>query len=80
MPSGPLTGKSKIILEYRVETEGARLIPRRFPDKSGSMTLYFQRAGDNWTRRFEAYRWYAISTTHEPRPGTTSVMAPLDGG
>lgn len=80
MPTGPLLGKSRIVLEYRVEAEDARLVPRRFPDRRGTMTLYFQRAGDGWTREFEAYRWYALSTTHEPVPGTKTVEARLDQG
>lgn len=78
MPTGPLTGKSRIVLEYRVETSDARLVPRHFPDKPGTMTLYFQRAGDDWSRDMHMYRWYAVATTHEPRPGTTSVEARLD--
>lgn len=71
MPTGPLTGKSRIIMEYRVETtDGARLVPRKFPDKHASMTLYLQRAGEGWTRAIPLHRWFAVATTHEPKPGT----------
>ncbi|HEX7887920.1 MAG TPA: hypothetical protein VF522_01060 [Ramlibacter sp.] len=80
MPTGSLSGKSRIVMEYRVETQDARLVPRWFPDKRGTMTLYFQRAGDDWSRDFEAYRWYAAAMTHEPQPGAAAIEARLDRG
>jgi hypothetical protein len=80
---GPLAGKSRIVLRYRLEIEpGAQLLAAS-DGKSGSMiTLYFQRAGDNWSgrRRFEAYRWYATFATQAPiRPGSNEMVAPLSG-
>jgi hypothetical protein len=45
------------------------------------ITLYFQRAGDNWSGRgrFETYRWYATFATQSPlAPGDHLMIAPLD--
>lgn len=80
---GPLLGKSRIVLRYRVEADpGVRLLAAS-DGKSGSMiTLYFQRAGDNWSGRgrFETYRWYATFATQAPiQPGSHVMVAPLDG-
>ena len=80
---GPLTGKSRIVLRYRLEmAPGVRLVAAS-DGKSGSMiTPYFQRGGDNWSGRgrFETYRWYATFATHTPiRPGSNVIVAPLDG-
>jgi len=83
IPHGPLTGKRRIVMRYRVEAApGVRIAPPSAPAGAGMLTLYFQRAGDNWSgrRRFEAYRWYATFATHTPiRPGTHVIAAPLDG-
>jgi hypothetical protein len=80
---GPLTGKRRIVLRYRLEmAPGVRLLAAS-DGKSGSMiTPYFQRSGDTWSGRgrFETYRWYATFATHAPiRPGTHEIVAPLDG-
>jgi hypothetical protein len=80
---GPLTGKRRIVMRYRVEADpGVRFVAAS-DGKSGSMiTLYFQRAGDNWSGRgrFESYRWYATFATQAPlTPGDHLMAAPLDG-
>lgn len=80
---GPLTGKNRIVMRYRVEADpGVRLLAAS-DGKSGSMiTLYFQRSGDTWSGRgrFEAYRWYATFATQAPlTPGDHLMIAPLDG-
>jgi hypothetical protein len=79
---GPLTGKSRIVLRYRLEMEpGARLLAASDGKSASMITLYFQRAGDNWSGRgrFEAYRWYATFATQTPiRPGSNEIVAPLD--
>jgi hypothetical protein len=80
---GPLTGKRRIVLRYRLEAEpGVRLLAAS-DGKSGSMiSLYFQRSGDNWSGRgrFETYRWYATFATQTPiQPGSHEMVAPLDG-
>lgn len=79
--TGSLLGKSKIVMRYRLDVApGARLVPRQSPQADPTLTLYFQRAGDNWTSRgpFEHFRWYA---THANRvvlaPGVHEVSLPL---
>ena len=80
---GPLAGKRRLVLRYRLEAApGVRLLAAS-DGKSGSMiTLYFQRSGDNWSGRgrFEAYRWYATFATQAPiEPGSHEMVASLDG-
>lgn len=80
---GPLTGKRRIVMRYRVETaRGASLLAASDGRSPSMITLYFQRAGDNWSGRgrFEAYRWYATFATQTPlTPGDHVMVAPLDG-
>lgn len=82
-PHGSLQGKSRIVMRYRVEAEpGVQIIPTTSPASPSIITLYFQRAGDNWTgrRRFETYRWYATFASHSPiKPGEYEMVAPLNG-
>lgn len=80
---GPLAGKRRIVMRYRVEMAPGVRILASSDGRSGSMiTLYFQRRGDNWSGRgrFETYRWYATFATHSPiAPGNHVMVAPLDG-
>lgn len=80
---GPLAGKSRIVLRYRVEAEpGVRLLAASDGKSAAMITLYFQRFGDNWSGRgrFETYRWYATFATRTPvLPGSYEIVAPLDG-
>jgi hypothetical protein len=80
---GSLAGKSRIVMRYRIEAApGVRIAPPSAPAGASMITLYFQRAGDNWSgrRRFETYRWYATFATQSPlRPGEHVMVAPLDG-
>lgn len=80
---GSLAGKSRIVMRYRIEAEpGARIVPTTAPQMPSIITLYFQRAGDNWSakRRFETYRWYATFASKSPiLPGEHEIVAPLDG-
>jgi hypothetical protein len=82
-PHGPLAGKRRIVLRYRIEAaRGARLLASSDGRSPGMITLYFQRRGDNWSGRgrFETYRWYATFATQTPRgPGNYAIVAPLDG-
>lgn len=82
-PHGSLAGKSRIVMRYRVEAApGVRIVPRTSPGSPSMITLYFQRAGDNWRARgpFEAYRWYATFATQSPiTPGEHVMVAPLSG-
>jgi hypothetical protein len=80
---GSLAGKSRIVLRYRVEAApGVRIVPATAPALPSIVTLYFQRAGDDWSGRgaFEAYRWYATFASQSPiAPGDHLLVAPLDG-
>jgi hypothetical protein len=81
-PSGSLTGKTKVTLTGRWEmADGAKLVPRRFPDAPSLMTLYFQRNGDDWSAQGdkEAYRWYAsFGTVQNVKPGEFVMTARFD--
>lgn len=80
---GPLTGKSRIVMRYRIEAApGVRILPRTAPQLQSMLTVYFQRAGDNWSAAgpFETYRWFASFASHMPvTPGEHQIVAPLNG-
>jgi hypothetical protein len=80
---GPLAGKRRIVMRYRLEAApGVRLLAASDGRSESMITLYFQRAADNWSGRgrFEAYRWYATFATQTPvTPGDHLMVAPLDG-
>ncbi|HWT12704.1 MAG TPA: hypothetical protein VN231_08135 [Allosphingosinicella sp.] len=80
---GPLAGKRRIVMRYRIEADpGVRIAPATSPASPSIITLYFQRSGDDWSARgrFEAYRWYAAFASHMPiEPGEHELSAPLDG-
>lgn len=78
--SGPLTGKRKLVMTYRIE--GSPLQPTSDPKAQTILTLHFQRRGDNGTAQgpYEAYRWYAKFASVIPiLNGEHTVEAPLDG-
>jgi hypothetical protein len=76
-------GKSRIVMRYRIEADpGVWILPRNHPNSPSIITLYFQRAGDNWSGRgrYESYRWYATFASQTPiSPGVHKIVAPLDG-
>ena len=80
---GPLTGKRRMVMRYRVEaSRGASLVAASDGRSPALVTLYFQRSGDNWSGRgrFETYRWYATFATRPlAASGDHVVVAPLDG-
>lgn len=80
---GPLTGKKKIVMRYRVDAApGVRFVPRERPDLPATITMFFQRPGDTWTAkgRYETYRWYApAETVTDIRPGEHELTVSLDG-
>jgi hypothetical protein len=80
---GPLVGKRRIVMRYRVEAApGTRILAASDGRSPSMITLYFQRRGDNWSGRgrFETYRWYATFATRTPlTPGNHVMVAPLDG-
>ncbi|PSJ38517.1 hypothetical protein [Allosphingosinicella deserti] len=80
---GSLAGKTRIVMRYRVElAPGVKIIPSTEPKGPAILTLYFQRAGDNWGGRgkFETYRWFATFASHMPiEAGDHEMVAPLNG-
>jgi len=79
---GSLTGKTRILLRYRIEAEpGVQFFPTNYPGSPSILSLYFQRRGDNWsgTGRFEAYRWWSTFRTHTPlTPGEHELLVGLE--
>ncbi len=82
VPTDPLSPDSTVTLRLRIEADQAtRLVPVKFPDAKGLITLYFQRGGDIWTGEgeFAWYRWYAgFGTVTDPRSGDLVMTARLD--
>jgi hypothetical protein len=80
---GPLAGKRRIVMRYRIEAaRGVRILAASDGRSPSMITLFFQRRGDNWSGRgrFETYRWYATFATQTPlTPGDHVMVAPLDG-
>lgn len=77
---GPLTGKSRIVMQYRVEAaEGVDIQPKCCPALPALITVYFQQAGDDW--RTDGKRWWATFRTNqlEPPYGPAEIVAPLQG-
>ena len=82
VPTGALSPNATITLRLRIEADPAtRLVPVKFPDAKGLITLYFQRGGDMWSGEGEYrwYRWYAgFGTVTDPRTGELTMTARLD--
>ena len=82
VPTGALLPTQTITLRLRIEADPAtRLVPVKFPDAKGLITLYFQRGGDMWSGEGEYrwYRWYAgFGTVTDPRTGELTMTARLD--
>lgn len=81
---GSLSGKTRIILRYRLEMDpGVQLVPtKEQPGTPSILTMYFQRRGDNWSGSgtFEAYRWWATFASVLPiTAGEHELSVPLDG-
>ena len=75
---GSLTGKTRIVMRYRVElAPGVHIEPVTAPGSPSIITLYFQRAGDDWSGadEFETYRWYATFASQSPITPGEHVMA-----
>jgi hypothetical protein len=69
---GSVLGKSRIVVRYRVDaSKGVRFVPQETPGVPGTVSLYLQRRGDNWSgrRHYEFFRWFAP-------PPTVRVLAP----
>ena len=66
MPTGPLTGKTKVTLVCKLEmADGVKLCPVKSPDAPSLLTPYFQRKGDDWSGvgKHETDRWFASFVT-----------------
>lgn len=73
---GPLTGKTRITIRYRVE--GTRIVSSEQPDGNGTLALFFQRRGDDWSGQeaYQHYRWYSLRYL-ELTPGEHEIVADL---
>lgn len=84
MPTGSLAGKHKITMTYRIEmAPGAQIVPLSDPKAQPMLTLYIQRAGDNWSDAgpYETYRWYASKNRRIGlQPGAGVLEATFDSG
>lgn len=79
---GPLSPRSRIVVRYRVDARpGTRFVPQESPALAGTVSLYFQRRGDNWSAkgRYEHFRWYAPNATvRQISPGEHEITVALD--
>lgn len=80
IPTRPLAGARAITLRYRIDAApGTRFVPQELPNEPATLSLYFQRAGDGWTKRQPDWRWYSPTNRTMPlRPGTHTVRIGLD--
>ena len=81
---GSLAGKRRIVMRYRIEAaRGVRFVPRQQPQEPATISLYFQRRGDNWSGRgrYGGYRWYApVESIRRIALGEHEMVVDLDGG
>lgn len=79
--SGPLINASKIVMRYRVSAaRSVRFEPQETPGQQGTVSLYFQRRGDNWSakRKYEFYRWYVPEhAVRKLAPGEYEIVVSL---
>lgn len=74
---GSLRGMSQIYLRWRVEkAEGARILATDSDDAGGTVSLYFQRKGDNWTGKKgkQFYRWWSANVDLSTAPSGALVV------
>ena len=79
---GPLAGAREITVRYRIDAaRGTRFVPAETPDQTATVSLYFQRRGDNWSARgrYGSYRWYVPDSAVVPLgPGVHTMTVRLD--
>jgi hypothetical protein len=79
---GPLSGASRIVVRYRVDAPaGTRFVPQEQPNLPGTVSLFLQRRGDNWSARgaYNYFRWYAPAhSVREITPGVHEISVRLD--
>jgi hypothetical protein len=82
VPTGPLTGKTRVTLTGRIEmAPGVDLVPVKDPAAPALLTLFLQRVGDDWSAKgaMEAYRWWAsFGTMGGLRAGEFTMSARFD--
>jgi hypothetical protein len=78
---GSLDRASRIVVRYRVDAApGTRFVPQESPELPGTVSLFLQRGGDNWSARgaYDLFRWYAPGETVQPlAPGTHEMTVSL---
>lgn len=60
--TGPLDEARGLRLRYRIDARpGTRFVPQEYPDRTAILSLYIQRAGDDWLARggTQFHRWYS---------------------
>lgn len=79
---GDLTAAERIVVRYRVNARrDAQFIPQEHPHLPGTVSVVFQRMGDNWSAkgRHNFYRWYAPNhTVQQIAPGLHEMVVELD--
>ena len=79
--SGPLINAAKIIMRYRISAaRGVRFEPQESSAYPATVSLYFQRRGDNWTakRKYQHYRWYVPEhAVRKLTPGEHEIVVNL---
>lgn len=79
--TGPLDRARSVTLRYRIDAApGTRFIARERTDRPATLSLYFQRRGDNWSaqRQYETFRWYVAADHMIPlTPGVHEVTVDL---
>jgi hypothetical protein len=79
---GPLAGATHITIRYRIDAaRGTAFIADEAPREPATVSLYIQRAGDDWSGRgrYESYRWYSPARAVVPLgPGERVVTVRLD--
>lgn len=80
VPVRSLEGARGITMTYRIDADrDVRFIAQESPDREATMSLYFQRAGDRWTKKYPRHRWYAPTSRTMPlAPGTHTVSISFD--
>lgn len=83
-PVRSLEGARGITVRYSIDAApGTRFVPQAAQDKAATVSLYFQRAGDNWsgTGRYNSYRWFAPHASVKTlAPGQFEMNVSLDDG
>lgn len=77
-----LDGVDTITVRYRIDAApGTRFVAVETPNEAATVSIYFQRAGDNWTGRgaYGSYRWYAgPSGIANLAPGEHTIRVRMD--